>query len=288
MIHLEESKRTKIRGLRRHLSGQVMGQAEAISAIVPILKAGECGLSDPERPKGSFLFLGPTGVGKTELAIAFTEYLFGKGRLIRIDMSEYQHPDSINRILGPQSEVGSLESRMKSVPDGTILFDEIEKAHPPILDLLLQMLDCGTLTLASGTILELSQYYIVLTSNIASMAIASSNQSGVALKRFVRVKAEEYLRPELVGRLDEVVVFQRLLGPVIRQVQGKFARIEKARLRALGITTNLTLGNIVPTENGGARGLRRDVAKILRRRALEEILGADLETELLTGEADEA
>ncbi len=260
----------RLRALKDFLRGEIIGQDEAIDTIVPYLQAGELGLASPERPKASFLFLGPTGVGKTELATCFTRYLLGQDLLLRLDMSEYQHPNSIERLLGGSGSPGILQDRMGRA--GCLLLDEIEKAHPAILDLLLQILDAGRLTLANGKELDFSPWYVVLTSNIASLAIARSRQNGAALERFVQAQAQRYLRPELVGRLDAVLVFHRLLDEALSAIQEKFVEREASRLERLGYRVDRRVTSSRPTDRGGARSAREEVLKELRGRLLAEIL----------------
>ena len=262
----------KLRGLKEFLLGEIIGQDPVIDAIVPYLQAGELGLAPPTRPKGSFLFLGPTGVGKTELANCFTDYLFGGGHVIRLDMSEYQHPNSIDRLLGSVSFPSLLQARMDQTGEGLLLFDEIEKAHPAILDLLLQILDARHLTLADGKELDFSSYYVVLTSNIASLAIARSKQSGAALERFVQAQAQRYLRPELVARLDCILVFQRLSEELLSKIQSKFIIQEIRRLENLGYCLQSKVSHIPSATFSGARSIRGAVQGELRGQILASIL----------------
>ncbi len=262
----------KLWGLKEFLLGEIIGQDPIIETIVPFLQAGELGLAPPTRPKASFLFLGPTGVGKTELAKCFTRYLLGDGRMTRLDMSEYQHPNSIDRLLGGISSQSLLQAKMAISEKGTLLFDEIEKAHSAILDLLLQILDTGRLTLADGTELDFSSYYVVLTSNIASLAIARSKQSGAALERFVQAQAQRYLRPELVGRLDRVLVFQRLPEEYLSRILSKLIDLETTRLENLGYSLERTVSHLPCSTFGGARSIRGAVGNEVRGNLLEQIL----------------
>ncbi len=224
--------------LETHLSEHIIGQEEAVKETAEILRIGEMGMAEKTRPKGSFLYLGATGVGKTELAVCFTRYLFGDDNLIRLDMSEFQHPDSIYQFLGTSERQGVFQQLLeKTNGQGTILFDEIEKAHPPILDLLLQILDNGRLTLTDGTILDLTAYYIVLTSNIASKAIVKARQqSGAALRRFVENQAQQILRPELFARIDSVQVFNKLTWENLQKIARKLMEQEVKRLKNAGFT----------------------------------------------------
>jgi ATP-dependent Clp protease ATP-binding subunit ClpB len=152
----------KLNALEPHLRETIRGQDHVIARVASVLHRGELGFTKSNRPKGSFLFLGPTGVGKTELTLAFTRYLFGDDRLLRFDMSEYQTQESLAVLLGGSlGEEGTLGMAVKRARFGTILFDESEKAHPRVLDILLQILDAARITLATGETLDLSGFYVV-------------------------------------------------------------------------------------------------------------------------------
>lgn len=205
--------REKLIGLEEHLRENIKGQDEIISPVVAALQEGELGLTDPSRPKARFLFLGPTGVGKTEITLNFTQYLKGENKLIRLDMSEFQLQESLTVLIGGKlGERGLLGQYYDQVQkDGTLLFDEIEKAHKRVLDLLLQILDAGRITLANGETLNLSNFYIVATSNIAAQAILAAKHSvRETLVRFVERQAQAQMRPEIYGRFKPVLVFNRL------------------------------------------------------------------------------
>ena len=271
-----------LENLEAHLLSLILGQEHAIKEVAKILRIGEMGLAEPTRPKGSFLFLGPTGVGKTELALSFTRYLFDESNLVRLDMSEFQHPDSIFQFVGRPGLPGQFQQRLESTGGkGTILLDEIEKAYPPILDLLLQILDNGRLTLASGEVLDLCPYYIVLTSNIASKAVIQARQrSGATLRRFVETRAQQVLRPELFSRIDSAQVFNRLSWEVLLKIaEGiRQAEIERLGRRGIKIESAPTLEGLV-NDSGrnvalGARPLKRLINRQLRLRALSIRVGA--------------
>ncbi len=183
-----------------------------IPRIVAALHRGELGLTAPTRPRGSFLFLGPTGVGKTELSITFTRYLLGEDKLFRFDMSEYQTQESLGVLLGGRvGEVGLIGLARAKSATGTLLFDEIEKAHPRVLDLFLQILDAARVTMASGETLDLNGFYVVFTSNIAASEILTLQHSSfTTMERHVLAKAQRTLRPELYARIAEKLVFNRL------------------------------------------------------------------------------
>ena len=165
---------SKLQNLEGHLRNRIRGQDQALTRIVSVLQRGELNLTKGIRPRGSFLFLGPTGVGKTEVTLAFTEFLMGKDRLFRFDMSEYQNQASLAVLIGGElGERGTLAMACDRSSYGTLLFDEIEKAHSRVMDLFLQILDAARVTMASGETLNLSGFYVVLTSNIASAEIVA-------------------------------------------------------------------------------------------------------------------
>ena len=213
--------------LEAHLSDQIRGQDHVIPRVVSVLHRGELGLATPGRPRGSFVFLGPIGVGKTELALAFTRHLFGDEKLFRFDMSEYQTQDSLGVLLGARvGEIGILGMALAKSSSGTLLFDEIEKAHPRVLDVFLQILDAARVTIASGETLDLSGFYIVCTSNLGSAEILNLQHSSfTTMERHVLAKAQQALRPKLFARITEKIVFQRLSY----DVQLAIARVHIAR-----------------------------------------------------------
>jgi len=202
----------RLHGLETFLGQRIRGQNHVIPRVVSILQRGELGLTKSTRPRGSFLFLGPTGVGKTEITLAFTEFLFGNEKLCRFDMSEYQTQESLGLLLGAKlGERGTLGLAFDRSPEGTLLFDEIEKAHPRVLDVFLQILDAARVTMASGDTLDFSRFYIVLTSNIGSAEILHIQHSTHAtMERHVLTRAQQSLRPEMFARITEKLVFNRL------------------------------------------------------------------------------
>ena len=272
MNSLSASRLERLRQLQSHLSDRIRGQNHVIPRVVSALQRGELGLTTLNRPRGSFLFLGPTGVGKTELSLAFTDYLLGKDKLFRFDMSEYQTQESLGVLLGGRiGEIGLLGMAVAKSVTGTLLFDEIEKSHPRVLDVFLQILDAARVTMASGETLDLSGFYVVFTSNIAAAEIINLQHSSFAtMERHVLAKAQRTLRPELYARITEKLVFNRLSY----DVQMEIARLHIARelsfLRDKGF--DLTLGNSVVSflmQRGfhprlGARPLRDTIEKHLR------------------------
>ncbi len=270
----------KLTNLRSHLQGHIVGQEAVLTEVVEALQIGELGLTDESRPKCSFLFLGPTGVGKTETVITFTNYLFGSDRLVRLDMSEYKTRDSLKTLLGEGSQSGTLERHYDRVAGwGTLLMDEIEKAHREVLDLLLQLLDAGRLTTGAGRTLSFSQFYVVLTSNIGSETLLTLKHSNrTSRTRFVETEAQRQLRPETFARLNRVLVFESL--DYDQQVEVTQA-LTKRELRLQGTHGyDVTLSKDVLrflTNKGyhprlGARPLRGAIEKHVRRALSNHLL----------------
>ena len=203
---------SKLQLLEAHLRERIRGQNHVLPRIVSVLQRGELGITKPERPKGSFLLLGPTGVGKTEVTLAFTSFLLSAQHVFRFDMSEYQTQERLPLLLGSSaSERGMLAMVYERSRVGTLLFDEIEKAHPRVLDLSLQILDAARVTIATGETLDLSGYYVVFTSNIGSAELLNLQHSSPAtLERHVLTRAQQSLRPEIYARITEKLVFHRL------------------------------------------------------------------------------
>ena len=218
----------RLRRLGKTLQAEIRGQHHIIPRVVSVLQRGELGLSKAGRPRGSFLFLGPTGVGKTELTQVFTGNLFGMEKLIRYDMSEFQTQESLGLLLGSRpGEKGFLGAAYDRTKTGTLLFDEVEKAHPRIMDVFLQMLDAARVTIATGATLDLSGFYIVMTSNIGSAELMSLQHSAEAtLERHVLSRAQQSLRPEIFARITEKLVFHRLSYDHQLEIAAKFLEKE--------------------------------------------------------------
>ncbi len=209
MDSIENSKLLK---LEAHLRSRIRGQDHVLPRIISLLKRGQLGLTKLNRPRGSFLFLGPTGVGKTETTIAFTDFIFGEDKLFRFDMSEYQTQESLGVLLGGKlGERGTLALACDRSRCGTLLFDEIEKAHTRVLDIFLQILDAARVTMANGETLDLSGFYIVFTTNIGGADLLNLQHSTFAtMERHVLARAQQAMRPELFARITEKLVFNRL------------------------------------------------------------------------------
>ena len=223
--------------LEPHLRSVIRGQNHIIPRVASVLQRGELGFTKSNRPRGSFLFLGPTGVGKTELALAFTRFLFGAENLLRFDMSEYQTQDRLAVLLGgKQGEEGTLGQAVKRLRKGTILFDESEKAHPRILDILLQILDAARITLATGETLDLSNFYIVLTSNLGAADVMQLQHAPFAtMERHVLSRASRTFRPELFARITEKLVFARLTYDIQLEIAESMLTAELTFLAEKGI-----------------------------------------------------
>ena len=281
---------TRLAGLGPHLHSRIRGQPEALELVCSVLTRGELGFAHPRRPKGSLLFIGPTGVGKTETANVFTSYLFDGSVPIRFDMSEYQLQKSVDKLLGENaSDRGLLGRALHGVIRGTLLFDELEKAHPLVLDLFLQVLEDGRITLATGETLDLTGFYIVFTSNIGSrevMGMASPPFSSV--KRTVLTRAAQQLRPELFGRINEKVVFARLDYATQRTICEQMIAAECERLGALGHTITVAPDAIeFLVREGyhrtlGARPMRGSVERRLQDAIAAEILAGGASSGVVT------
>ncbi|MGD0060493.1 MAG: AAA family ATPase [Verrucomicrobiia bacterium] len=226
----------KLHELEAHLRQRIRGQDHVLPRIVSILRRGELGLTKPGRPRGSFLFLGPTGVGKTEVTLAFTGFLMSKEHLFRFDMSEYQTQESLGLLLGGKlGERGTLGMVYDRSKIGTLLFDEIEKAHPRVLDVFLQILDAARVTMASGETLDLSGFYVVFTSNIGSADLMNLQYSTPAtMERHVLARAQQAMRPELYARITEKLVFNRLSYDHQLEIAQLLLKQELAFLKAKG------------------------------------------------------
>ncbi|GIV96515.1 MAG: chaperone protein ClpB [Herpetosiphonaceae bacterium] len=236
---LLEGEVEKLIRMEDRLHQRVVGQEEAVRAVANAIRRARAGLQDPNRPLGSFLFLGPTGVGKTELARALAEFLFDDEQaLVRIDMSEYQEKHTVARLIGAPpgyvgyEEGGQLTEAVRRRPYSVILFDEIEKAHPDVFNVLLQLLDDGRLTDGQGRVVNFKNTVVIMTSNIASPIIQELTQRG-ELQETIRARVMEelraYFRPELLNRIDEIIVFR----PLTRAQLGQIVEIQLGRLRKL-------------------------------------------------------
>jgi ATP-dependent Clp protease ATP-binding subunit ClpA len=285
--------RTRLLELESALSREIRGQSHVIPRVVSVLQRGQLGLSKPGRPRGSFLFLGPTGVGKTELTITFTTALFGADKLIRFDMSEFQTQESLGLLLGSRhGECGFLGAEYQGASEGTLLFDEVEKAHPRIMDVFLQILDAARVTVATGETLDLSRFYIVMTSNIGSAELMTlEHSSDATLERHVLARAQQSLRPEIFARITEKIVFHRLSYEHQLEIAGKFLQKEISFLRERGCKLTLE-DSVLPflVRKGfhpklGARPMRDAVEKFVGDAIAADILSDGSGTGILAADA---
>ncbi len=235
---LLESERQKLLKLEEHLHSQVIGQEEAVTAVAAAIRRARAGMSDPQRPIGSFLFLGPTGVGKTELAKALAEFLFDtRDAMVRIDMSEYMEKHSVSRLVGAPpgyvgyDEGGQLSEAIRRRPYAVVLFDEVEKAHPDVFNILLQVLDDGRITDSQGRTVDFKNTIIIMTSNIGSdviLDIGGDDSRYEEMRATVLLALRQNFRPEFLNRIDEIIIFHALTKPQLRQIVTlQMKRVEK-------------------------------------------------------------
>jgi ATP-dependent Clp protease ATP-binding subunit ClpB len=272
---LQEGERQKLLRLEEHLHQRVVGQDAAIRAVANAVRRARAGLQDPNRPIGSFIFLGPTGVGKTELSRALAEFLFDdESAMIRIDMSEYMEKHTVSRLIGAPpgyvgyEEGGQLSETVRRKPYSVILFDEIEKAHSDVFNVLLQVLDDGRITDGQGRTVDFKNTVIIMTSNIGSQYIMEE-ESSEARARLVMDALRQHFRPEFLNRVDEVVIFDRLTEEDLKKiVEIQLQRLTK-RLEQQKITLKLSdSAKALIARAGydpvyGARPLKRAIQKEL-------------------------
>jgi len=241
---LMQGERDKLLQMEAKLHERVVGQDEAITAVADAIRRSRAGLADPNRPTGSFLFLGPTGVGKTELCKALAGFLFdSEDHMIRVDMSEFMEKHSVSRLIGAPpgyvgyEEGGALTEAVRRKPYSVLLLDEVEKAHPDVFNVLLQVLDDGRLTDGQGRTVDFKNTVIVMTSNLGSHQIMQmAGQSSEAIRDAVWVEVKQHFRPEFLNRIDEVVVFHALDTKHIEsiakiQLTALEARLEKMDMK---------------------------------------------------------
>jgi len=270
---LQEGEREKLVKLEEHLHQRVVGQDEAIKAVSNAVRRARAGLQDPNRPIGSFIFLGPTGVGKTELSRALAEFLFDdENAMIRIDMSEYMEKHTVARLIGAPpgyvgyEEGGQLSEAVRRKPYSVVLFDEIEKAHPDVFNVLLQVLDDGRITDGQGRTVDFKNTVIIMTSNVGSQYI-TEEESKQARSRLVMAALRAHFRPEFLNRVDEIIIFDRLTEDDLKKiVEIQLRRLTK-RLEQQKITLELSdsAKELIAREGYdpvyGARPLRRTIQK---------------------------
>ncbi len=284
---LMEGEVSKLVHMEERLHDRVVGQDDAVSAVANALRRARAGLSDPHRPIGSFIFMGPTGVGKTELARALAEFMFDDERaMIRIDMSEYMEKHSVSRLIGAPpgyvgfEEGGQLTEAVRRRPYAVLLLDEIEKAHPDVFNALLQLLDDGRLTDGQGRVVDFTNTVVIMTSNVGSQFLSDGIDETIAAERAQGALRESF-RPEFLNRIDEIVVFRRLDRAEIDHIVGlQLIEVEK-RVAARGVTLSLTdAARRLLADEGydpayGARPLKRVLQKRLQDPLALRLLSGD-------------
>ncbi len=295
VVRIKEEESAKLLRMEDELRRRIVGQDEALGAISKAIRRGRAGLKDPRRPIGSFIFLGPTGVGKTELARALAEFLFGdESSLIRIDMSEYMEKFSVSRLVGAPpgyvgyEEGGQLTEKVRRRPYSVILLDEIEKAHPEVFNILLQVLEDGQLTDSFGRTVDFKNCVVIMTSNVGTRRIKSTGSMGFhrddaelnhqQMKDKVLEELKRTFNPEFLNRVDEIIVFRSLGMPEIEQIiEILLAEVQK-RVKSYGLALTLTSeAKQLLIERGfdpalGARPLRRTIQRYLEDPLAEEVL----------------
>lgn len=300
---LTQTENEKLRNLEQTLHQRVIGQNEAVDAVAKAIRRGRVGLKDPNRPIGSFLFLGPTGVGKTELSKALAESLFGnEDAMIRIDMSEYMEGHSVSKLIGSPpgyvgfDEGGQLTEKIRRKPYSVILFDEIEKAHPDVMNMLLQILDDGRLTDAQGRTVNFKNTVIIMTSNIGARLITDKTTLGFSakdkkdesqkeyetIKKDVMGELKKQFRPEFINRIDEIIVFHKLNDEDIKQIidimlnQVTKRMAEKSYKFEIDNSVKELIAKKGVDTDYGARPLKRAIQNILEDKIAEEILNGNI------------
>ena len=297
---ITQDENEKLKNLEQTLHERVIGQDEAVSAVAKAIRRGRLGLKDPNRPIGSFLFLGQTGVGKTELSKALAESLFGnEDAMIRIDMSEYMESHSVAKLIGAPpgyvgfDEAGQLTEKVRRKPYSVILFDEIEKAHPDVMNMLLQILDDGRLTDSQGRSVNFKNTVIIMTSNVGARLLSDKKSLGFSAntdkkqeenkeyedtKKEVMSELKKQFRPEFINRIDEIIVFHKLGQNEITQIIDIMLKRVQKRLQDQNykIEIDQTAKDLIAKngvdDNYGARPLRRAIQNLIEDKIAEAIL----------------
>ena len=302
---ITQDENEKLKNLESTLHKRVIGQEEAVKAVSKAIRRGRVGLKDPNRPIGSFLFLGPTGVGKTELSKALAEALFGnENAMIRVDMSEYMEPHSVSKLIGSPpgyvgyDEGGQLTEKIRRKPYAVILFDEIEKAHPDVMNMLLQILDDGRLTDAQGRTVNFKNTVIIMTSNIGARLITDKTTLGFTdnrsteeskqkdyenTKKDVMSELKKQFRPEFINRIDEIIVFHKLNEDDIKQIIDIMLKqvIDRLKQQDYNVEFDDKVKGYISKKgvdiNYGARPLKRAIQSYIEDKVAEAILDGVIE-----------
>lgn len=300
VFQLTEEESQRLLKMEDILHKRVVGQNEAVTAVAKAIRRGRVGLKDPKRPVGSFIFLGPTGVGKTELCKALAEAMFGdENAMLRLDMSEYMEKHTVSRLVGSPpgyvgyDEGGQLTEKVRRKPYSVVLFDEIEKAHPDVFNILLQILEDGRLTDSQGRTVDFKNTVIIMTSNVGARLI-TDQQNGLGfafdnpenkkektneeIREAVIGELKKLFRPEFLNRVDDIIVFNKLTQEEIKEIAGKLLENLKARLKAVDIDAEFTDRAVTEISNEGyddtygARPLRRAITSKIEDALSEKML----------------
>ena len=286
-----QGEREKLLKMEETIGARVIGQSDAVAAVSRAVRRARAGLQDPNRPLGSFLFLGPTGVGKTELTKALAGFLFDDdSAMVRIDMSEFMEKHAVSRLIGAPpgyvgyDEGGVLTEAVRRRPYQVVLFDEVEKAHPDVFNVLLQVLDDGRLTDGQGRVVDFTNTLIILTSNLGSQYLANleEGQSTASVEPQVMDIVRAHFRPEFLNRLDEIILFHRLgqdhMGPIVELQVARVQKLLKDRKITLALTdaAERWLGRVGYDPVYGARPLKRAVQRYLQDPLAEKLLGGEV------------
>ena len=300
VFQLTEEESQRLLKMEDILHKRVVGQNEAVTAVAKAIRRGRVGLKDPKRPVGSFIFLGPTGVGKTELCKALAEAMFGdENAMLRLDMSEYMEKHTVSRLVGSPpgyvgyDEGGQLTEKVRRKPYSVVLFDEIEKAHPDVFNILLQILEDGRLTDSQGRTVDFKNTVIIMTSNVGARLI-TDQQNGLGfafdnpenkkektneeIREAVIGELKKLFRPEFLNRVDDIIVFNKLTQEEIKEIAGKLLENLKARLKAVDIDAEFTDQAVTEISNEGyddtygARPLRRAITSKIEDALSEKML----------------
>lgn len=299
VVQLTKEESERLLNMENVLHERVIGQSEAVTAIAKAIRRGRVGLKDPKRPVGSFIFLGPTGVGKTELCKALAEAMFGdENAMLRLDMSEYMEKHTVSKLIGSPpgyvgfEEGGQLTEKVRRKPYSVVLFDEIEKAHPDVFDMLLQILEDGRLTDSQGRTVDFKNTIIIMTSNVgarlitekqSSLGFNSENENVEEsekkdIKELVTGELRKVFRPEFLNRVDDIIVFNKLNKDEIKQIAVKMLKTLENRLDKMNIKISFTDNAISEIadkgfdENYGARPLRRAIQNEIEDPLSEQML----------------